>query len=267
MSDNVVYEQKFPLLALHGSIAVEYLDGAILEGEFAAQDAYNIFIRIAGEVRMIPRIQIRMIRGLAGQSAEPDTTPTQAVGTAQYAPAGAEPPPTELVSSPVEEEEEEEDGTLILVQDEDDDDFGTVILDTQESLDAEEDELDLTVILGEDAAEPAGDDATMMLDETQEESPTATLTCTSGPHNGEVFSLSGGISTLGRSSDNVVPLSGDKEISRHHAIILYESGQFVIQDQNSLNGTFVNDEQISTPRFLKSGDVILVGISHLKFEQ
>lgn len=266
MSDNVVYEQKFPLLALHGSIAVEYLDGTVLEGEFAAQDAFNIFIRVAGELRMIPRIQIRQIRGLAGQSVESDTAPTKAIGTADYAPPSDEPPPTEPAAPPVEEEEEE-DGTLILVQDEDDDDFGTVVLDTQESVDVDEDELDMTVILGEDAEEPAGDDVTMMLDETQEESPTATLTCTSGPHSGEVFSLSGGISTVGRSSDNVVPLSGDKEISRHHAIILYESGQFVIQDQNSLNGTFVNDEQIAAPHFLKSGDTILVGISHLKFEQ
>lgn len=290
MSDNAVYEQKFPLFALHGTIAVEYLDGTTLEGEFAAQDAFNIFVLVNNLPQMIPRLQIRLIRGLAGQSIEEDTTPvphmvappalppadTTAAGTFTLPPPTSdEPPPTEPTepaAPALEEEEDEDDGTLILMQDEDDDEeFGTVILDTHESESAhvaeDEDELDMTVILGEDIEEPAVDDITMMLDETQEETPSATVTCTSGPHNGEVFKLSAGISTVGRSSDNVVPLSGDKEISRHHAIILYESGQFVIQDQNSLNGTFVNDEQVSSPQFLKSGDMILVGISHLKFEQ
>jgi len=156
---------------------------------------------------------------------------------------------------------------LILVQDEEDEeDFGTVILDTQELVNRNEQITgapEIPVIL----EEPADDSITMMLDEPQEEPPTATLTCTGGPHIGDVFTLSSGISTVGRSSDNVVPLSSDKEISRHHAILLYESGQFVIQDQNSLNGTYVNNEQISGPHYLKSGDMILVGVSYLKFEQ
>jgi pSer/pThr/pTyr-binding forkhead associated (FHA) protein len=41
----------------------------------------------------------------------------------------------------------------------------------------------------------------------------------------------------------------------------------VVQDQNSLNGTFVNDEQISGPRYLQNGDEVLVGLSLLKYQQ
>jgi pSer/pThr/pTyr-binding forkhead associated (FHA) protein len=95
----------------------------------------------------------------------------------------------------------------------------------------------------------------------------ATLICTSGPHTGDVVRLKSGITTIGRSSDNIITLSKDKEISRHHALIIQESGRFVVQDQNSLNGTFVNDEQVTSPRYLEDGDVILVGVSTFRYEE
>jgi SARP family transcriptional regulator, regulator of embCAB operon len=79
--------------------------------------------------------------------------------------------------------------------------------------------------------------------------------------------LKPGITTIGRASDNVLPLNKDKEASRRHALIIYEASRFVVQDQNSLNGVFVNDQLIKEPRPLQDGDLILIGISTLKFQE
>ncbi len=115
-----------------------------------------------------------------------------------------------------------------------------------------------------DLPEP-DEDVTFVL--TQDEEISAHLVCTTGPQAGEVFQLRPGITTIGRSSDNAVPLSRDKEVSRRHAIIAYEASKFVIQDQNSLNGTFVNNQPVKEPQPLEDGDIILIGVSTLKFQE
>jgi hypothetical protein len=111
------------------------------------------------------------------------------------------------------------------------------------------------------------DEPTYVLRESDEKTSLVHLICTTGPHAGEVFELKQGVTTLGRSSDNAVALYKDKEASRHHAIIVYEASKFVIQDQNSLNGTIVNDQIIKDPRPLLNGDVVLIGVSTLKFQE
>ena len=48
--------------------------------------------------------------------------------------------------------------------------------------------------------------------------------------------------------------------------ILYRNGKYSITDQQSSNGTYVNDEDIELdPRYLKDGDVIRIGKTVLKF--
>ena len=167
---------------------------------------------------------------------------------------------------------EQAPGTNYSQQAYDDDNDGTIILGP---MDNDEDELDMTVLLGDatgagglsGTTKDADDDGTIIIEGLEEPQLSATLTCIGGPHAGEVLQLTSGITTMGRSSDNVLALSNDKEISRHHAIVLQESGKFVVQDQNSLNGTFVNDEPITAPHYLQHGDVILVGLSSLKYEE
>ena len=313
MSDDVIYSSKTALFTLKGSIAVEYLDGQVLEGEFATQDAYNVFISVDSEPIMIPRQQIRFIKGVQGQQIEADTSQyslqdiadrantddisTQPIPEPAIKPTEPEIPALsdidieddddgtfvlttdidELLQEvaiendeyDVEEDDDDDDGTLIIVQDtgpeiDDDEDFGTVILETSDEMpavsDEEDDELDLTVMLGDSLEEED--------DETAEETAvTASLVCIAGPHIGDVLPLKQGIVSIGRSSDNALVLSNDKEISRHHAIVLHESGKYVVQDQNSLNGTFVNDEQITGPRYLEDGDIVLVGVSTLKYQE
>jgi hypothetical protein len=148
-------------------------------------------------------------------------------------------------------------------------DSGTIILTS--TID-DMDETDTTMVVDIDTLpvilDEEEDDATMVLgQEAKRPEISATLICTSGPHTGETVKLKSGITTIGRSSDNVIVLNKDKEISRHHAIVLQESGRFVVQDQNSLNGTFVNDEQVTGPRYLEDGDVILVGVSTFRYQE
>src|SRR5207248_3098455 len=67
---------------------------------------------------------------------------------------------------------------------------------------------------------------------------------------------------IGRSSDLDMVLVEDM-VSRKHAKISTQSGQIVIMDLGSTNGTFVNGEKIKKTR-LKEGDRILIGTSILK---
>src|SRR2546423_14188443 len=49
--------------------------------------------------------------------------------------------------------------------------------------------------------------------------------------------------TIGRSPDNDLPV--DKlAVSNYHAKIYFEAGRMVIEDLDSLNGTFVNDLRV-----------------------
>jgi hypothetical protein len=67
---------------------------------------------------------------------------------------------------------------------------------------------------------------------------------------------------IGRSSDLDMVLVEDM-VSRKHAKISTQSGQIVIQDMASTNGTFVNGEKVKKMR-LKEGDRILIGTSIIK---
>jgi len=63
--------------------------------------------------------------------------------------------------------------------------------------------------------------------------------------------------TIGRLPDNGVHID-NLAVSGHHARIVWEGDHFVLEDNNSLNGTFVNNRRVSrTP--LKHGDNILIG--------
>jgi len=72
------------------------------------------------------------------------------------------------------------------------------------------------------------------------------------------FELKDGASlTIGRLPDNNVHID-NLAVSGHHARVVWESDHFVLEDNNSLNGTFVNNRRVSRVP-LKHGDVILIG--------
>ncbi len=69
--------------------------------------------------------------------------------------------------------------------------------------------------------------------------------------------------TFGRSADNTIHLP-DPSVSRRHANLIREGGQWILADLRSRNGVFVNDERVQS-RALAHGDKIRLGVVHLRF--
>ena len=72
--------------------------------------------------------------------------------------------------------------------------------------------------------------------------------------------------TVGRSSENDLPLEGDEFASAHHARFEPRRDGVWIEDIGSTNGTFVNGRRLEQPRRLASGDVVRIGETDLRFE-
>ena len=77
--------------------------------------------------------------------------------------------------------------------------------------------------------------------------------------------LSQGVTTIGRLPDNVIQVD-NLAVSGHHAKIYWENEKFVIEDNNSLNGTYVNNARVNR-RALKDGDNVLIGKHILAFKE
>ncbi len=73
---------------------------------------------------------------------------------------------------------------------------------------------------------------------------------------------------IGRAPTSDILLSKDKLTSRRHATVSYENGNYIIRDERSANGTFVNGQQLEemTPRTLQDGDHIGIGEHELVFQ-
>ncbi len=74
--------------------------------------------------------------------------------------------------------------------------------------------------------------------------------------------------SIGRAPTSDILLSKDKLTSRRHATVTYENGEYVILDERSANGTFVNGQQLEemTPRTLHDEDHIGIGEHELVFQ-
>ncbi len=86
----------------------------------------------------------------------------------------------------------------------------------------------------------------------------------SGPYAGQIYLLADGM-TIGRASGCGIALSTDNTVSRSHARIALEAGEWVIYDSGSSNGTYVNGSRI-TRSALSPGDVIQIGSTRFRFE-
>ena len=85
-----------------------------------------------------------------------------------------------------------------------------------------------------------------------------------GGRAGEHFVPQGERTTIGRSPDCDIFLD-DVTVSRKHAVLLEQDGEYVIEDQGSLNGTFVNRKRIDAGTRLESGDELQIGKYRLSF--
>jgi predicted component of type VI protein secretion system len=80
----------------------------------------------------------------------------------------------------------------------------------------------------------------------------------------KVFPLPEGEVTIGRLPDNMVQVD-NPAVSGHHARIYFDSGQYVLEDSGSRNGTFVNGKPISRV-VLQDEDEILICKHTLMFK-
>jgi hypothetical protein len=92
-----------------------------------------------------------------------------------------------------------------------------------------------------------------------------TLLALSGSVVGEVYTFAGPM-TVGREKDNTIALPLDGTVSRRHARIDLENGNWVVVDMGSSNGTFVNGQRLAEPRILQRGDEVQFGSVRFRFE-
>lgn len=95
----------------------------------------------------------------------------------------------------------------------------------------------------------------------------------SGPQDGAVLSFERLLDsdepveiTIGRREDCDVSLSYDSQVSREHAVLIFEDGKFWLEDSNSTNGTYVDDEQIKGRVGIHPGQLFRVGRTWLRVE-
>jgi pSer/pThr/pTyr-binding forkhead associated (FHA) protein len=69
---------------------------------------------------------------------------------------------------------------------------------------------------------------------------------------------------IGRSPDNDLPID-NLAVSNHHARVYFEAGRLIVEDLDSLNGTFVNDLRVERAT-LHDGDSIWIGKHHIKVD-
>jgi pSer/pThr/pTyr-binding forkhead associated (FHA) protein len=69
---------------------------------------------------------------------------------------------------------------------------------------------------------------------------------------------------IGRSPDNDLPVD-NLAVSNYHARVYFEAGRLVVEDLDSLNGTFVNDLRVERAT-LHDGDKIHIGKHHIKVD-
>ncbi len=84
-----------------------------------------------------------------------------------------------------------------------------------------------------------------------------------GGRAGESFRPAGARTRIGRSPECEIFLD-DVTVSRNHAVLVERDGRFFIEDEGSLNGTFVNRSRIDSAA-LANGDELQIGKYRLSF--
>ena len=95
----------------------------------------------------------------------------------------------------------------------------------------------------------------------------AWLKVESGFRSGRELMLDRPVLTIGRAEASDLGLFGDPQIEKLHARIYKNEGHFLIADNASAHGTFVNDHRVKQPMMLRSGDLIRVGSAYLRFNE
>ena len=86
---------------------------------------------------------------------------------------------------------------------------------------------------------------------------------TGGGREGESIAFDSDVLTIGRSPHSDLFLD-DVTVSRHHARVIRDDDGYLVEDLNSLNGTYVNRKRIERHR-LSDGDELQIGKFKLAF--
>jgi pSer/pThr/pTyr-binding forkhead associated (FHA) protein len=110
--------------------------------------------------------------------------------------------------------------------------------------------------------EETSEDDSLSLADLRIEGP-ALVVRSGGGRAGETFALENERVSLGRAPECDVFLD-DVTVSRQHAVITRGEDGFTIDDEGSLNGTYVNRRRVETAR-LEDGDELQIGKYKLTF--
>lgn len=90
------------------------------------------------------------------------------------------------------------------------------------------------------------------------------LVVMAGNQKGQDFRIYAGKNSLGAAADNDIVITDDY-LSSRHATIRYEDSRYEIIDNDSTNGTFVNEKRV-TKEELIDNDTLRVGRTELRFK-
>lgn len=100
--------------------------------------------------------------------------------------------------------------------------------------------------------------------------PIPTVTCLSGPMNGQVFRIGANGITIGRESDCMIRFgSGSKGVSRHHCCLRWDGNVLVLVDLNSTYGTWLSNGtrlMPNNPQAVSDGTVFYLGSTKNTFQ-
>jgi predicted component of type VI protein secretion system len=86
-----------------------------------------------------------------------------------------------------------------------------------------------------------------------------------GAQAGTTYHITSAEAIIGREEETEISVR-DPEVSRRHARISWQSGNYSVEDLGSTNGTFLNGALVTSPQPLRSGDTIGMGQTLLVFQ-
>jgi hypothetical protein len=95
----------------------------------------------------------------------------------------------------------------------------------------------------------------------------AWLRVEAGFRAGRELILSRPVIIIGRAESSDVGLFGDPQVDKRHCCIVRRGNAYVLTDEGSASGTYVNNERVEGSRILRSGDLIRLGRSLLRFSE
>lgn len=123
---------------------------------------------------------------------------------------------------------------------------------------------DLQDVVEEETQRLEGDSDTLLFDLEKARSREASLVIIRGTPQGKKYTLASEEMVIGREKGRDIRINS-ASISRAHARVVRDGDRFVLEDLDSRNGTYLNDERLEGRAVLKKEDRIKVGNTILKF--